>query len=448
MSDIWTEVLSHVENLVERRVYHEYFAQSALVSDNGALVVHVPSPHVGTWIAKHYRKEIKAALARVGRQGGKVRFVVGTVNRPTQPTPPVAPEEASNGGVPLVKRPNLQRLSDIRAEATKYLWKPRFAVGKVNLIIGDPGLGKSFIALDVAARVTAGKPWPDGSPGPEPGEVIALCGEDSYADTVRPRIDKLGGDAHFFRPLRTVGAGTRSRGIQLADIEALAIAIRESRPRMLIIDPISAYLGTVDSHRDSEVRGLLAPIAQLAEEHAIAVVGVMHLSKNTQRQAIYRASGSIAFTAAARIVHAVAPDDAVHGRRVFMTVKSNVSALPPSLAFTLKDGRLAWETEPIKSIDCESLLAGAEESRAERSDADRLLKVLLKDASQIDAKVMKEAGEAAVISPRTMRRAAVRLGLTPKRVGGAGADGRWVWVRSRATTKAMWTPPRRAPRSN
>ncbi len=120
--------------------------------------------------------------------------------------------------------------------------------------------------------------------------------------------------------------------MQLADTAAIELAIRERAARLVIIDPLAAYLGSTDSHCDAEVRGLLAPLAALAERTDAAVLGVMHLAKSSQRPAIYRAIGSIAFAAAARIVLAVAADPDRDDRRIMMPVKSNLAAASEALA--------------------------------------------------------------------------------------------------------------------
>src|SRR5262249_12032549 len=127
---------------------------------------------------------------------------------------------------------------------------------------------------------------------------------------------------------------------------------------MLVIDPLTAYLGNRDSYKDAEVRKLLAPLAKLAEETGVAVVAVMHLNKKQDQKALYRAGGSIAFVAAARIVLAVAadPDDQI--RRLLMPIKANVTGQSSALAFCIEDGRLRWEGKV--ELDAEQVLsAGA-----------------------------------------------------------------------------------------
>jgi hypothetical protein len=234
----------------------------------------------------------------------------------------------------------LTRLSTVPPETVTWLWPGRVARGKLNFLIGDPGLGKSWITLDVIARYTTGRPMPDGEGGGPPGSVILASAEDGAGDTIVPRLSVLGADLSSVYHVNTVTDGRTERGLQLSDIPELENAITETGAGLLVVDPVSAYMGHSDSHRDAEVRGLLAPLAQLADRHRVTVLGVMHLSKNSQRAAIHRASGSVAFTAAARVVCAVAQDPDNEQRRFLGSVKNNLSRPAPTLAFSFPQGRL------------------------------------------------------------------------------------------------------------
>src|SRR5262249_49392416 len=142
------------------------------------------------------------------------------------------------------------------------------------------------------------------------------------------------------------------------DIALLEKAIIEKKPKLIIIDPISAYLGAIDSFRDAEVRVVLAPLAALAEKHGIAVVAVMHLTKNEERRAIARGNGGIAFVAAARSVLLVAKDPQDENRRFLTVVKTNIGPPAPTLAFKIvgQPATTAWESEPVQGMDADALL--------------------------------------------------------------------------------------------
>jgi hypothetical protein len=329
-------------------------------------------------------------------------------------------------------RPVIVRLSDVQPEAVTWLWPGRLAAGKLTLLVGDPGLGKSWITLDIAAHISTGTVWPDGGDPTTPCNVLLLSAEDGLADTIRPRLDALGADVTRVHHLAVLRAGDAERAVQLADTAALEQAITETDARVMIIDPVSAYLGSTDSHRDAEVRGLMAPLALLAERTGVAVLGVMHLAKSAQRPAIYRAVGSIAFAAAARIVLAVAADPERAERRIVAPIKSNLSAPPAALAYTLADGRLIWETDPVSDVDVDLLLSGpaSPRDRDEQTDAEQVIQELLEDedAWPLEARTALLAGEAHGVHQRTLRRTAQRLKIRIVRVG-FGASGRWVWHR-------------------
>lgn len=236
------------------------------------------------------------------------------------------------------------QLADIKPEDIKWLWPFRIARGKLTMLIGDPELGKSLLTLDLAARITNRLPFPDGSPGLQ-GDAILLSAEDGVADTVRPRFDAAGGDPTRVHVLNAMRDRTGERLFDLGrDLPRLERAITQTQAALVIVDPISAYLSAkTDSYRDAEVRRVLAPLAALANRTSAAVVAIMHLTKNQQTRAIYRAQGSIAFAAAARAVFAVAEDRADKERRLFVCVKMNIAKKPPALRYKIE----APEGQPI-----------------------------------------------------------------------------------------------------
>jgi hypothetical protein len=309
------------------------------------------------------------------------------------------------------------------------------ARGSFEQIVGDPGLGKSWITLDLAARLSAGRTMPAGGPAVDAGDVVLLSAEDGLGDTIRPRLDALGADVARIHHLAALRAGEHERAVQLADTGAIECAIRETNARLLIIDPVSAYLGSTDSHRDAEVRGLIAPLAAIAERTDAAILGVMHLAKSTQRPAIYRAVGSIAFAAAARIVLAVAIDPERGGRRILAPVKSNLSVPPAALAYALADDRLVWETDPVSDVDIDALLAGPALDQQERREADAWLCDLLA-AGPMQSREIHAAAREAGLAWRTVERAKHRLGVEAERVG-YGATGQWYWRLPKPATETQ-----------
>ncbi|MGC1977118.1 MAG: AAA family ATPase, partial [Candidatus Sulfotelmatobacter sp.] len=203
--------------------------------------------------------------------------------------------------------------SDITPEQLRWLWPGRIPLGKLTLLVGDPGLGKSLLTIDVASRVSRGKSFPD-SATCEAGAVLMASAEDDPADTVRPRLDAANADVSRIHTLAGVRL-TRSDGSECERPFQLEVGIaaledtllRMSDVRLIVIDPISAFLGNTDSNSNAEIRGLLAPLAALAARHHVAVLSVTHLRKSPGT-AVHRAIASIAFTAAARASWAVAAD--------------------------------------------------------------------------------------------------------------------------------------------
>ena len=212
------------------------------------------------------------------------------------------------------------------------------------------------------------------------------------------------------------------------DVAALEGAIREHPGiRLIVIDPISAYLGGIDSHSNAEVRGVLARLATLAAQYNVAVLCVTHLRKSAGA-AVYRAIASIAFTAAARAVWAVAPDPEDTERRLLLPVKQNLNANIGGLAFRVETQgaapRLAWEPGPV-ALAANDVLGNVEEQQdqSERREAKTWLEDLLEDGPVAVKEIQREA-KAAGLSWMTIRRAKEALGVIASK---SGYQGKWEW---------------------
>jgi archaellum biogenesis ATPase FlaH len=193
-----------------------------------------------------------------------------------------------------------RRLSEVEPEELDWLWLERVPLGKLTLLAGDPGLGKSFLTLDMAARVSRGEPWPDDPATLQPvGSVILFSAEDDLADTIRPRLDKADADVSRIMAVEGVQwsdaehdeSGVRHFSLE-NDLPRLEELITENPgTRLVVIDPISAFCGRTDSHKNSEVRALLSPLAQLASKHSVAVVADRFNQENIGRlNSIFRKS--------------------------------------------------------------------------------------------------------------------------------------------------------------
>jgi putative DNA primase/helicase len=351
-------------------------------------------------------------------------------------------EEASSRALvtPQGPSPVLLNMADVKAERVKWLWPSRVALGKLTVIAGDPGLGKSFLTLDMAARVSTASPWPGESDNhAEPGGVVLLSAEDDPADTIRPRLDAAHADVRRIALLQAIQHSSangiqQSRAFNLGkDLDALEQAMASVAPcRLVVVDPISAYLGKADSYRDAEVRAVLAPLSDLAARRGVAVVVVTHLRKG-DGAAIYRTMGSVGIVAAARAAYVVArdPQDESGARCLVLPVKSNLSRDRDGLAYRLEsDGgetpHVSWEEEPVRILadDVLSVPARPRGPAPEGKDAAaEWLLVELADGPCPSQSLFMAAHEEG-ISKRTLQRAKSALGIHARKTG---FDGHWIW---------------------
>ena len=231
-------------------------------------------------------------------------------------------------------------LSEVQTQQVHWLWEKRVPLGKITMLDGDPGMGKSLLAINLAACVTAGHPMPDGTPGKQ-GGVVLVAPEDGAADTLRPRLEAAGGDPSRVLVLNTVEdldakkmkVGDRPFSLS-RDMEILETDIKRTRAVLVILDPLTATLGhNIDAARDQDVREVFTPLAQLAERTNCAILIIRHLSKGASVNALYRGAGSIGIIAAARLGLLVAQDPYDENRRVLATTKNNLSLKAPNLSY-------------------------------------------------------------------------------------------------------------------
>jgi len=372
---------------------------------------------------------IEAALADVNQRlcvpplsPAEVSRIAGSISKYNATDPP--PRASA-------PRPVLLRVADVEPQPVEWLWEKRIPRGKLTSLVGNPGVAKSFLTLDITARVSSGRDFPDGSISPGPGSVILLSAEDDVADTIRPRLDAAHADVNRIVFLEAVEEKSgKQRGFDLArDMAALESACQQLGDLMLIvIDPISAFLGETDSHRNSDVRGLLAELARLAAKYNVAVIAVSHLRKSGG-MAVYRTSGSLAFTAAPRAVWAIGKDRDDDARRLMMPIKMNLAADSSGLAFRIRGAGSAayveWEPDPVHG-DVEDLLGDQKERKEKSQDHSRMeeakqfLRIELGDGPLASTELRKRA-TAAGVSKKTLDRAREVMGVKATRV-----KDRWI----------------------
>ncbi|TCA40292.1 hypothetical protein E0H72_21055 [Rhizobium leguminosarum bv. viciae] len=339
--------------------------------------------------------------------------------------------------------PMIRLLADVPMEPIEWLWPGRFAIGKISMLAGHPGLGKSQLTMYMAAQVSRGRPWPFGEGQAPVGRVLILSAEDDVADTLRPRFEAAGGDAAMVEVLDGVMTDKGERGLNLAEDIRLLDRVLSCRDdyRLVIIDPISAYLGRTDTHTASEVRSVLAPIQKLAEQHRVAVVCVSHLVKAAGTAAINAVNGSGAFVAAARIACIVTremieeqDDDGKivkteTGRRIISIAKNNLGpdGSDQSLAYSIENRHLddgleapgiVWD-EPV-NLSADEAVGHREPGQPSKAieKAMRFLRRTLRDGPVPAVDVEKAAGVEG-ISDSTLKRARKDLGVgTDKKAEG------------------------------
>ena len=346
-------------------------------------------------------------------------------------------EAANSTGVVLIC------LADVTRKSIAWLWQGLVAIGKVTVLAGDGGIGKSTVLLDIAARTSRGARWPDGSKAAPLGSVIILAAEDDAADTILPRIEAAGGDCNkiFIVPMvRNQDGSTRSFNLQ-SDLAALESKLAEiGDVRLIIIDPVSSYLGKVDSHKNNEVRSVVEPLGTYAAKWRAAIVCNNHFSKATGGNANSRVIGSVAFVNQARSVIIVTEDPEDKDRRFFIPSKSNISRLQEGLAFRLEQTlleargdepeviatRIAWESGPISMTADEvvAALRDGDSGKTAKAEAFDFLEDALAGGPKLASEMQKLARDAGH-TPKSLRSARASLGVKPTK---AGFDGGWVWA--------------------
>ncbi len=335
--------------------------------------------------------------------------------------------------VAVCGNPVLLCAADVQAQEVSWLWAGRLPLGRLSLLVGRPGEGKSFATLDWAARVSTGRDWPDGS-SCEAGSVLLVSAEDDPGDTIRPRLD-----AHEADPLRIhmlTGIYAQDKhgkliegAFTLANIETLRHALKTiGNVRLIVIDPIGSYMGgKVDAHRDNEVRGVLAPLAALAKESNAAVVLVAHQRKGKAVNPDDMTLGSTGFVGLARSVLHLMRDPDDEDRRLLLPGKMNLAVPAPGLAFTIEGepARVQWASDPV-SITAAEVLAKSGRGNSAACEAEEWLCDVLSNGPVESSKV-KDMANTDGLAWRTVERAKEKIGAKSTREGYSN-DGRWMMV--------------------
>lgn len=333
--------------------------------------------------------------------------------------------------------PILTCLADIAPREVSWLWPHRFPLGRISLLVGKPGEGKSFCTTDIAARVSTGAPWPDGRGNAPLGSVLFVCAEDDPADTIRPRLDAHHADVnriHLLSAIRRVTTdemGCRESSVvsfTLADVDAMSSALRRIEDcRLVIVDPIGSFLGgRTDAHRDNEVRAVLAPFNRALEKSGAAGIIVAHRRKSAAESADDTAMGSRAFTGIARAVWHLSRDSSDKTRRLLLPGKNNLAPEQDGLAFTItgEPAAIAWERDGVKMNADDAMADERDGEGGSRNEAAEWLADALGDMEEHPVADLKSKAKADGLSWRTIQRASNAVGVMRHR---ATFGGGMIW---------------------
>lgn len=332
------------------------------------------------------------------------------------------------------------KASDVKSEPVDWLWEGYIPFGAFCIIDGDPSMGKSTITLDIAARLSAGKPLPDGS-SCDPATALVITSEDSYATTIVPRLTAAGADMDRIELVNSIDDHTGvSRPFTIPeDIEKLRELIATSNCRLVIIDPIVAFFNPkTNTHNDQQVRQALGPLTKMAEETGVAILAIRHLTKDTKASAMYQGGGSIGMIGAARTALMVGYDPNGDNQRILAVTKNNLGLKPKSWCYSIEsvsvvlDTGDTWEAPRINWIETCNIPADAlvptsgKPKSGKIFEAMEFLKVVLKDGP-VASKKMKEMSEEAGISYSTLLKAKDKLGIKPENNHDGLTITGWQW---------------------
>lgn len=335
--------------------------------------------------------------------------------------------------------------SNIKMRPITWLWKDRIASGKISLLVGDPGLGKSQTCASICSVVTTGGLWPVDRTSCEKGSVILLSSEDDPYDTIKPRLVAAGADTGRVARIRGVEFHSQEddapaqRVFSVTDDLAKLITLMDEigNVRLLIVDPISAYMGSADSYKNSEVRGMLDPLINLAQQRNFGVLLISHLTKGRSAGSpLMSVQGSVALPALARNVWGITKDPDEPERRLFMDMKNNLAKARSGLSFTIlpaevesededfpgtiETSMVVWEGEAV-TMSTEEAFEGNLEEREEKKEAREFLKMVLSHGPVPSKELEKDAHEAGY-NMQMLHRLKKGMGIEVKRMGRG-----WCW---------------------
>ena len=304
---------------------------------------------------------------------------------------------------------NLIRMSDIEAKEVEWLWYPFIPYGKLTIIQGDPGDGKTTMVLNIAAAVSRGEGFDEGMNITEPMNVIYQTAEDGLADTVKPRLEQARADCS-----RVLVIDETNKALSMLD-KRVEEALDKNGAGLLIMDPIQAYLGgCMDMNRANEAREMTKHLATIAEQRNCAIILIGHMNKAGGCKAAYRGMGSIDFFAVARSVLLVGRVIGKDNYRAMVQIKNNLAPFGHPKAFELSEDGFEWIGDYEISVD--DVLGGYAPKESKLDQAKQLLKDLSEDKDAVSSNELIELAKAEGISKRTMDNARKEMGLKSQKI--------------------------------
>ena len=328
----------------------------------------------------------------------------------------------------MVEKQNFElkliHMEDVVSKEVEWLWYPYIPYGKITIIEGDPGEGKTTLVLKLAAALSRGLPLPcDDDKEYEPIHIIYQTAEDGIEDTIKPRLEKAGADCSMIRVIDET-----DKELSMTD-DRLEQAIIETKARLIILDPIQAYIGaTVDMHRANEIRPVLKHLGIIAEKHNCAIILISHMNKASSSKSTYRGLGSIDIQATARSVLLVARLRDKPNIRIMAHDKSSLAPAGDAIGFEMTEDNGMVCIGPY-DITIDELLSGNEGRGKKKLDiAENFIKEYFGSNKVIPSnEIMMEAAKRS-IKRNTLLSAKKKLGITSDKEKAEDGTIYWTWV--------------------
>lgn len=307
------------------------------------------------------------------------------------------------------------RMSEVQSQEIEWLWYPFIPYGKLTIIQGDPGDGKTTMVLNLAAKLSKGEALDENMKVTEQVNVIYQTAEDGLADTVKPRLELAGADCE-----RIIVIDESDKSLSMVD-ERLEQAIVRTGARLLILDPIQAYLGGgMDMNRANEARDMTKKLGALAEKTKCAIILIGHMNKASGNKAAYRGMGSIDFFAVARSVLLVGRVEGESNTRAVVQIKNNLAAFGHPKAFALSEDGFKWLGDYEITVD--EVLGGITPKANKMEQAKQMLRELAETQSAVLSNEIFDRANELGISKRTLENAKKELGVQTRKINNA-----WYW---------------------